>query len=778
MAREASGGNVMCVAVRKQLAGFLALLGLAAQVPVAAQTGQWLTFGHDAQRSGWAAEEYAFSPRSVRNLSLVWKTIVPNQPRALNGLTAPLIVRDVATPHGTRNLVIVAGSSDRVFALDAESGELVWRFDTTTTLKPQSREFWLCPNALNATPVIDPAGGRVFVITSDGSLRTLALADGHELIPRLLFVPPFSKMWSLNYSNGVLYTSLSQGCSGATSGIVALNPDSPGRPVTAFYAATGSGGGIFGRGGVSADFAGDVYGATGDGMFDPAANLFANSVVRLSPGTLQLAGYYVPQNWQYLNSHDLDMSTTTPVIFHWRNRVLMATGGKEGLVYLLDTTGLASNDHGTAAYVSPRYANRDQAFDKYGIWGEMSTWTDSDTVWLYVPAWGEPTNAVTFPASYGPVRSGSLMAFKLTADDRGEPVLSPAWISSDIAVPDPAAIAGGVVFVLGTGEDTTQIRGGLEKHTQFEKLQFQDVILDRGSTQTGHATLYALDARSGRKLWSSQNDITSWTHFSGLAVGDAKVLVSTHDGAVYAFGLPDKKAARPRIRDYSEPAPAAAVSPPAPSTAATPKCGAATARFLERCASCHDASGRSIAAVHTPDFTDRVWQLSKADAELLEAVKNGRTGGMPAFGDTLKAEEIDQLVRCVVRGFAPPTRGRVEDVPAVDGQQYTGAWAGTYESGARFGRFELAFQVGSDGKLAGGVSAASDQGDYGAQLTKVAFAGDKLTATYDYPPAADLEVSLEGTFDDKNASGTWLMTAKGQAAIPPLVAGTWKVGKK
>ncbi|HLK31882.1 MAG TPA: PQQ-binding-like beta-propeller repeat protein, partial [Terriglobales bacterium] len=325
-----------------------------------AQTGQWLTYGHDPQRSGFASDERAFTPGNVPQMGLIWKTIVPNQPLSMNGLTAPLVIRGVDTPRGIKNLLVVAGSSNGVFALDADTGEMVWKVDSPAQAPPPEGADWLCPNALNDTPVIDPAKARMFVITSDGRLLTLALADGRELMPPARFVPPYSKMWSLNYSRGVLYTSLSQDCNNVRSGIAAMNPDAPGKPVVMFNTAGACsksfcGAGIWGRGGPAIDFNGFVYGATGDAPFDPAANFFGDTVLKLSPGTLHLAGYYTPADWQYLTWKDLDMGTTTPVVFRWRGHVLVAFGGKEGAVYLADTATMSSPEHRVAAYVSPRF---------------------------------------------------------------------------------------------------------------------------------------------------------------------------------------------------------------------------------------------------------------------------------------------------------------------------------------------------------------------------------------------------------------------------------------
>ncbi len=57
------------------------------------------------------------------------------------------------------------------------------------------------------------------------------------------------------------------------------------------------------------------------------------------------------------------------------------------------------------------------------------------------------------------------------------------------------------------------------------------------SAPVTNAVLYALDAQTGRELYSSEKLIDSWTHFSEPVVAGGKVYVSTWDGKVYAFGL-------------------------------------------------------------------------------------------------------------------------------------------------------------------------------------------------------------------------------------------------
>ena len=56
----------------------------------------------------------------------------------------------------------------------------------------------------------------------------------------------------------------------------------------------------------------------------------------------------------------------------------------------------------------------------------------------------------------------------------------------------------------------------------------------KGST---HAVLYALDGQTGKELWSSGDQIASWSHWGGLSVANGRVYIGTFDGYLYSFGL-------------------------------------------------------------------------------------------------------------------------------------------------------------------------------------------------------------------------------------------------
>ncbi len=511
-----------------------AILGAIAAVTVIYPcAADWLTFGGDAQRSGWARQEKKLTTENVGKLGLVWKLQLDNVQKELNSLTVPVVIENVFTPRGVKDIVIVAGSADNLYAIDADSGKLIWKRTFATEGIPKSRPHWLCPNALNATPVVEKnargLGERtVHSIASDGKLHSLNVINGEDRLPPLQFVPPFSKNWSLNLNGEVLYTTVSQGCNGAKSGVYAMDLKDPNRAVKFFQAAT-AGGGIWGRGGAAIAPSGLVFVETGDGPWDPAAGKLTDSVIALSAGDLKLVNYYTPLNREWITRKDLDMGNITPVTFPFKQWELVAGAGKEGVIYLLDAKSPGGADHRQPLFRSPLYTNEDVDFAGRGFWGAFATAEDpKGQRWLYAPAWGPRAGkAPEFPVTNGEAPNGSIMAFRVEVKD-GKPVLAPGWMSRDLGVPEPPVTANGVVFALSSGENVRQLDSN-------GKILLSK---DRASTPVANAVLYAFDGQTGRELYSSGKSMPGWSHFGGLAVAAGKLYTTTFDGVVYAFGLP------------------------------------------------------------------------------------------------------------------------------------------------------------------------------------------------------------------------------------------------
>ncbi len=92
---------------------------------------------------------------------------------------------------------------------------------------------------------------------------------------------------------------------------------------------------------------------------------------------------------------------------------------------------------------------------------------------------------------------------------------------------EPPVIVNGVVFVLAAGEYTGQANdavGGL--FSAQERIQ-----------RSVPAKLYALDAVTGKELFSSGDQVKSFLHQAGLSVAGDKVMFGTFDGTIYCFGL-------------------------------------------------------------------------------------------------------------------------------------------------------------------------------------------------------------------------------------------------
>jgi outer membrane protein assembly factor BamB len=523
----------------------LTFLWLAGSV-AGANANEWLTFGYDPQRSGWNRDEHGLSPQNVSRLKLLWQTQlpVPTTDVALSSLTAPLVATGVATATGKRDLLFTVGMDDSLSALDTSSGAVVWRKAFPNTIKPPRAANTNCSNTEQATPVIDKARGTIYFTTSDGMLRGAALKDGAERLTPAQFVAPFSRNWSLNLIDGVVYTAAGRGCGGSAEEpiepgtVAAMDVRDPAHPVlTRFFTGKGRPAGPWGRGGPVRGPKG-VYVQTADGPRDPDAGLFGNAVLAVPLGAQGAPDYFIPPEWKMLNAKDLDLGSGSPLVFRFDSQDLVATSSKESVVYLLDANNLGGSDHATPLYQSPRLGNEAGSYYAQGVWGGISTYqTPQGETYLYVPMWGPAAKDVNFPRHNGEAPHGSIMALRVAKEGSGT-TLVPQWISRDLNLPDNVAIANGLVFAVQTGEQAIQHPDNPEGHgraingqhalTPAELAKFR-------AKPVAPMTLYAFDALTGQELYASE--LKDWVHFSQPVVAAGRVFLVTHDGHVYAFGL-------------------------------------------------------------------------------------------------------------------------------------------------------------------------------------------------------------------------------------------------
>jgi outer membrane protein assembly factor BamB len=502
------------------------------------------TAGVDNGRTGWIKDEKVFNTTNVQTMKLLWKTKLDSTPREMHNLFQPLIAERVTTPQGTREMAVVAGVSDDLFGIDVASGEVMWRkkFDSTYTPPAGGRGGGtLCPGGQTAVPVLAPSSTRgkytIYAISWDGRLRQVNLADGKDVAPPEKFVPANGKPYALNLQNGVIYTASAQGCGGVANSFYSF--DLATRKASSFQPA---GGGLWGRRGVAVSPEGVVYLGTGDAAYNPATRSLGNAIVGVKLGAnkqLELVDFYAPRNANWLFRRDLDMNVS-PVLFDYQKRKFLVTSSKECRIWLLDRDALGGEDHRTTLYTTPLLCNERTAFDGHGVWGSLAAWQDArGTQWVLVPFWGPVASTFKAPIEHSRPKGGGVAAYKLEANGSNWQ-LTPAWLSRDMDLAEEILVANGIAFTYAAGEDATQIDpdrawdepggghlgGGLNSSSP------------RRIPNSRRAALYALDAQTGKELWSSGDQITSWNHFSGLTVANGRVYLGTFDGMLYCFGVP------------------------------------------------------------------------------------------------------------------------------------------------------------------------------------------------------------------------------------------------
>jgi outer membrane protein assembly factor BamB len=449
----------------------------------------------------------------------------------MHSLFPPLIADQVKTNSGVKEIAVEAGSSDNLYGIDVATGTVVWKkhFEYNSQKPQQQTGGVMCPAGLVSTPVLGPRDGSgsgtraVFAASGDGRLHTLSVADGEDLSPPVDFLPPNSKAYALNLYDNYVYSTTAQGCGGNPNRVWSINLAD--KKVMSFQ--PNGGGGLWGRTGAAIGFDGTLYAPTGDGQFDPAQKMYSESIIAVTPKSLELKDYYSPINSPFMWKRDLDMQVT-PAVFQFKGRSLVVASSKECRIFVMDANAIGGADHRTPLVRTPLVCNEEVNFAAAGVWGAMASWEDAKgTRWVLAPFWGPVHSQFKAPISYGPVTTGAIVAFKVV-EKGGKIELVPAWLSRNMNMAEPPVVANGVVFAYGSGESNIQVtpEQGLGANNSAQRI-----------AASSHVTLYALDGETGKELWSSGDLIKSFAHFSGLSVANGRVYIGTYDSVLYSFGL-------------------------------------------------------------------------------------------------------------------------------------------------------------------------------------------------------------------------------------------------
>jgi hypothetical protein len=488
----------------------------------------WTTTSGDAQRTSWVKTDPRISRESLQKpgFQLLWKARLENQPKQLESLTQPMLMSNIISYKGFKALAFVGGSSDNVYSIDYDLNKIFWKRHLNTM--PSGAGTMVCPGAMTtitrATPhgMTAPSAGRgwppppaaggggrganmnVYAISSGGLLHTLNPQTGDDLTPAVRLLPPNAKAVGSILIENVLYVATRDGCGSAANGVYAIDTGSD-EKTTAHWESKG--GSVAGSAGLTFGTDGNIYVAT-DGGASGAND--TNAVVALDPRNLQPRDWFSPGTMAF---------TASPVAFNYKGRDMVVAANADGRLYMLDTASLGGSDHRTPVSKTAPYSTVTNDFTV----GALATSEQADgSRWVFAAAGGAPSNATAFGLTNGAVTNGAIVAYKI-ADQNDALSLQPMWTSRDMLSPAPPALVNGVVFAISSGE----YRSGDAQLTAAQRVQ-----------RSKPAVLYALDAATGKELWSSGATISSFVRGVGPSAGDGQVYVVTYDGTIYAFGIP------------------------------------------------------------------------------------------------------------------------------------------------------------------------------------------------------------------------------------------------
>jgi outer membrane protein assembly factor BamB len=322
-----------------------------------------LTQHNDNTRTGVNLRETLLTPANVNQaqFGMVFKRVVDDQL-----YTQPLVVTGVTVGGGTRDLVYVTTVNNSVYAFDANDAEAllpVWHVNFGTPANLHSTDFGCLDingqMGIIGTPVIDKARGVLYVValTRAGAvtgprtgftqrLHALDLATGADLpeSPVVISAPDFNALMqnqrpALMLANDMVYVGYASHCDKEPyhGFLMAYDAKTLAQVSVLNTSPTGSEASIWQSGqGPAADEEGNVYVVTGNGSWDGVRN-FSESFMKLTP-RLKLLDWFTPTNHFALDKADADLDSSGATLIPGTHLVL--GGGKEGVLYTLDTRNL------------------------------------------------------------------------------------------------------------------------------------------------------------------------------------------------------------------------------------------------------------------------------------------------------------------------------------------------------------------------------------------------------------------------------------------------------
>jgi hypothetical protein len=338
-----------------------------------------LTYHNDLARTGQNLTETDLTPTNVASDTFGKLTTY-----AVDGqiYAEPLYVSNLTIPgQGTHNVVFVATEHDSVYAFDANGGGTLWHDSfinpaagVNVVLSSDVSCGQISPElGITATPVIDLTTNTLYVeaMTKEVSgtsttyhqrLHALELATGAEKsggpvdiqasVPgtgdggsTVNFIPKnYKDRDGLVLLNGVVYTSFASHCDITPAHGWVIGYDAQTLAQTSVFCTSPNGqlDTIWGgSGSLAVDADGNLYFETGNGTnTSPSLGNYGEAFLKIATnGGLSVADYFIPANFQSLDSSDRDIGSGAPIVLPDQPGAhphLLVGAGKDGRIFLMD----------------------------------------------------------------------------------------------------------------------------------------------------------------------------------------------------------------------------------------------------------------------------------------------------------------------------------------------------------------------------------------------------------------------------------------------------------
>jgi outer membrane protein assembly factor BamB len=408
-----------------------------AQSPAA----DWTQFGWDAAASGASPGTSGITASNVSSLR--------RRQVSIDGTVdaSAIYLHAVGVNGSDHDVFFVTTAYGKTIAIDANQGSVLWEFT------PAKYAAWAGTRQIaNSTPVADPDRRHIYAAAPDGTIQKLAVSDGHvvwttaiTLLPlrekiasplrefrdRIIAVtggyigdePPYQgHVAILDARSGKLLQVWNSLCSDHAG----LLPPSSCRSTQSA---------IWGRAGAVIDAAtGNIFVATGNGPYDGKTD-WGDAVIELNAEATRMLGNFTPSDNFELDSRDLDLGSTSPVLL---GGGLLAQGGKDAIIRLLriDAIGgsTAHQDHELQSVPTPSGAR---------LFTAPAVWHHDGETWMFA------------------ADSGALAAWTLKADK-----LVPMWQNRNRGT--SPVIAGNLLYVYDP-------KGGLRIYEPTKGAQLADL---------------------------------------------------------------------------------------------------------------------------------------------------------------------------------------------------------------------------------------------------------------------------------------------------------------